>query len=227
MALNVLTYLPPKPTGNPLKPPTGFTQCGSWLGMPSVSEIGLKGAHPAKWSALDSEHTFTLGFTNKESEPVNDDEIFATELDSHADSTVVRWYSSVLEDTGRKAKVTGLTSELGKSMTVQVVTAVVVYDWYYTGKTYIFSDIQHTLLPKHVHETDTPYNDASSRPRHGWITKVLVMKTNGKKSLYLLPYVGHKATVPYWRNNLLSTHREAAEGWTQGIWRRVYASDTK
>ena len=36
--------------------------------------------------------------------------------------------------------------------------------------------------------------------------KVLVKQTNGKKSLCVLPDIGHKATIPYLRNNIVSTH---------------------
>ena len=43
---------------------------------------------------------------------------------------------SVLEDKGRKATVKLFTNELGKLMTVPVVTAAVTYDFKYTGKTY-------------------------------------------------------------------------------------------
>ena len=50
---------------------------------------------------------------------------------------MVRRYSSVLEDTGRKATVTGITSELGEPITVPVVTAAVAYDCGYTGKSFI------------------------------------------------------------------------------------------
>ena len=50
---------------------------------------------------------------------------------------MVRTYSSVLEDTGRKATVTGFISKLGEHMTVKVMTADVAYDCEYTGKTFI------------------------------------------------------------------------------------------
>ena len=46
-------------------------------------------------------------------------------------------YSSVLEDTGRNAKTTGFTSELGGPRTVPVVTEAVAYICKYTGKTLI------------------------------------------------------------------------------------------
>ena len=54
--------------------------------------------------------------------------VTATELDSHADSPVVGWYSRILEETGRKATVSGFTSDLGKPITVLVVNAAVTYD---------------------------------------------------------------------------------------------------
>ena len=52
----------------------------------------------------------------------------ASELDSHADSPVVGKYAWILEDTGRRASVTGFTSDIGKPMSVPVVNAAVVYD---------------------------------------------------------------------------------------------------
>ena len=68
---------------------------------------------------------------------------------------MVRRYLSVLEDIESKAKVAGFTSELGKPMTVPVVTAAVIYDCEYTGKTYIlviynalyFQNMDTNLLP--------------------------------------------------------------------------------
>ena len=75
-----------------------------------------------------------------------------------------------------------------------------------------FSDIQRALLPKHGHKPGTPYTDAPSIPRRGWMTKVIVNKTNGKQSLCVIPDVGHKATIPDWRDDIVSTHPEAAEG---------------
>ena len=87
--------------------------------MPSVSSIGLEGSVPVesiidRFSAyLHSRFHQKITSVNTESEPGNDDDIPATELDSHANSPVVRRYPIVLEDTGRKAIVTGFTSELG------------------------------------------------------------------------------------------------------------------
>ena len=46
-------------------------------------------------------------------------------------------YSSVLVDKGRKAAVTGFTSELGAPITVPVVTAAVAHYCEYTVKTFI------------------------------------------------------------------------------------------
>ena len=43
----------------------------------------------------------------------------------------------ILEDTRRTAKVSGFTSELGKPITVPIVTAAVAYDCEYSGMTYI------------------------------------------------------------------------------------------
>ena len=44
--------------------------------------------------------------------------VTATELDSHADSPVVGKYAWILEDTERRATVTGFTSNLGKPILV-------------------------------------------------------------------------------------------------------------
>ena len=65
--------------------------------------------------------------------------VAATELDSHADSPVVGKYCKVLESTGRRATVSGFTTDLGKPMSVPVVNAAVAYDCEYTGKTYIMT----------------------------------------------------------------------------------------
>ena len=79
----------------------------------------------------------------------------ATELDSHADSPVVGQYSKILEDTGRKATVSGFTNDLGKPMTVPVVNAAVTHDCEVTGRTYIliinnalyFQNMEENLIP--------------------------------------------------------------------------------
>ena len=63
--------------------------------------------------------------------------VSATELDSHADSPVVGKYSTILEDTGRKASVSGFTSELGEPMLVPVVQAAVTYECEYSGNIHI------------------------------------------------------------------------------------------
>ena len=60
--------------------------------------------------------------------------VTATELDSHADSPVVGKYVWILEDTGRRATVTGFASDLGKPMSVPVVNAAVAYDCELTGE---------------------------------------------------------------------------------------------
>ena len=79
----------------------------------------------------------------------------ATELDSHADSLVVGRYSKILEDMGRKAMVSGFTSDLGKPITVPVVNAAVAYDCEVTGNTHIlvicnalyFQSMEENLIP--------------------------------------------------------------------------------
>ena len=63
--------------------------------------------------------------------------ITATELDSHADSPVVGRYSRVLEETGRTARVSGFSSELGEPLEVPIVNAAVAYDCDITGVTHI------------------------------------------------------------------------------------------
>ena len=88
---------------------------------------------------------------------VNFDEskVTETELDSHADSPVIGQYAKILEYTGRKAKVSGFTSSLGKPLTVPVVNAVVAYDCDITGETKIlvicnalyFEDMDINLIP--------------------------------------------------------------------------------
>ena len=81
--------------------------------------------------------------------------VTATELDSHADSPVVGKYARILEDTGRRATVTGFTSDLGKPMSVPVVNAAVAYDCELTGETHIlvlcnalhFQRMENNLIP--------------------------------------------------------------------------------
>ena len=81
--------------------------------------------------------------------------VTSTELDSHADSPVVGRYSKIIEDTGRKATVSGFTTDLGKPMTVPVVNAAVAYDCDITGKVHIlvicnalyFKNMEENLIP--------------------------------------------------------------------------------
>ena len=46
-------------------------------------------------------------------------------------------YCRILEYTGKKAKVSGFTKELGRPLTVNIVNAAVAYDCEHTGKTRI------------------------------------------------------------------------------------------
>ena len=86
---------------------------------------------------------------------VDPEKTTATELDSHADSPVIGRYSKILEDTSRKATVSGFTTELGKPLTVPVVNAAVVYNCEVTGKAYIlvicyalyFQNMEENLIP--------------------------------------------------------------------------------
>ena len=48
-------------------------------------------------------------------------------------------YCGVLEDTGRKATVSGFTSDIGQPMTVPVVNAAIAYDSKLTGKVFIMT----------------------------------------------------------------------------------------
>ena len=57
-------------------------------------------------------HRYNQQISGTTSNYKDDDTISATELDSHADSPVVGKYCTVLEDTGRNARVSGFTSEL-------------------------------------------------------------------------------------------------------------------
>ena len=65
--------------------------------------------------------------------------VTATELDSHANSPVVGRFCRILEKTGRKATVSGFTSDLGKPITVPVDNAAVAYDCEFTGRTYVMT----------------------------------------------------------------------------------------
>ena len=111
--------------------------------MQSVSAIGLKRIingeriSPCFSAYLHSRFHHKIASANTESEPENDDKISAMKLYYHADSPVFRRYSSVLDDKGSKAAVTGVNSELVEPMKVPVVTAAVAYGCEYTGKTFI------------------------------------------------------------------------------------------
>ena len=131
-------------------------------------------------------------------------------------------YSSVLEDIGRKATVTRFTSKIGEPMTVLVVTAAVAYDCKYTWKTFIlviyielyFQNMETNLVPPiMMHLSGLDVDE---------FPKLLSSKPTEKKSLCVIPDVRHKATITDWRKDIVYTHPEAAEGWTQGIWRRIY-----
>ena len=80
---NPYPYLTPRPTGNPLKPTTGFTQCGSLLGTSSVSEFLLEGSttgesiSPRFSAYLHSRFRHKIASTHIEPESVNYDEIYA------------------------------------------------------------------------------------------------------------------------------------------------------
>ena len=63
--------------------------------------------------------------------------VTATELDGHADSTVVGRYSCILKDTGCKVTVSDFTSELDKPLSVPVVNVTIAYDCKVTGETHI------------------------------------------------------------------------------------------
>ena len=86
---------------------------------------------------------------------IDPSKVMAAELDSHADSPVVGRYSRILEDTGRKATVSGFTTDLGKPMTIPVVNAAVAYKCDVTGKVYIlviykalyFKNMEENLIP--------------------------------------------------------------------------------
>ena len=143
---------------------------------------------------LHSQFHHKIASANTYSEPGNDDEMSSMELDSYADSTVVRRYSSVLEDTGRKATVIGFTSELGESMTVTVVTAAVAYDCEYTGKTFI-SVIYNALYFQKMETNQVPPIrmhlsglDVDEFPK-------LLSGKPMEKPLCVLPDVGHKSTI--------------------------------
>lgn len=63
--------------------------------------------------------------------------VYATELDSHADSQVVGRGARVLEHAGQTVKASDFSGELGSAIKVPVVHAAVAYDCEITGKTHI------------------------------------------------------------------------------------------
>ncbi len=82
-------------------------------------------------------------------------EVSRTELDSHADSPVVGRNALILAHTGKTANVTGFTKDLGRCMSVPIVTAAIAYDHEYTGETSIilihnalhFKSMENNLIP--------------------------------------------------------------------------------
>ena len=81
--------------------------------------------------------------------------VTATELDSHADSPVVRKYSSILEHTGKTINVSGFSDELEASIPVPVVHVAVAYDCEKTGEIYIMV-IHHALYLESMTENLIP-----------------------------------------------------------------------
>ena len=59
-----------------------------------------------------------------------------TEMDSHADSSVVEKNAYIISTKGKKITVNGFTDALG-SKTVPVMDAAVTYDCEFTGRVYI------------------------------------------------------------------------------------------
>lgn len=82
-------------------------------------------------------------------------EISRTELDSHADSPVVGRHAKILSYTGQTANVSGFTKDLGKCLSVPIVTAAVAYNDEYSGLTSILlihnalyiKSMEHNLVP--------------------------------------------------------------------------------
>ena len=78
-----------------------------------------------------------------------------TELDSHADSPVVGRNSLIMADSGQTANVTGFTKDLGKCLSIPIVTAAIAYSDEYTNKTSIIiihnalhiKSMEHNLIP--------------------------------------------------------------------------------
>ena len=61
----------------------------------------------------------------------------AIELDSHADSPVVGRHARIIRHTGNEVKVSGFSDELGKSLTAEIVDAMLSYDCKFTGNIYL------------------------------------------------------------------------------------------
>ena len=64
-------------------------------------------------------------------------EVSAIDLDSHADSPVVRKHAHILRKTGRRVKVSGFTDQLGEPIHVDVVDAAMVYDCEFSGDSFV------------------------------------------------------------------------------------------
>ena len=118
--------LPPTPKGNPLKTTPSFSQRGEWLQPLEVTTSECFGRYLSR-RCLEQRIS---GVQYN----INPSKIMATELGLHADSLVVGRYSRILEDTGRKATVSGITTDLGKPTTLPVVNAAVAYECDVTGR---------------------------------------------------------------------------------------------
>ena len=78
-----------------------------------------------------------------------------TELDSYADSPVVGRNVLIISDSGQTANVTGFTKDLGKCMSIPIVTAAIAYSDEYNNKTSIIivhnalhiKSMEHNLVP--------------------------------------------------------------------------------
>ena len=66
-----------------------------------------------------------------------DGAIPAIESDSHTDSPVIGRNAVILEVSNRTVMVSGFTTESGSPMNVPIVTSVVMYDYEYTGPSYV------------------------------------------------------------------------------------------
>ena len=84
-----------------------------------------------------------------------DNNISATELDSHTDSPVMGRNTAILEVSNKTAMVSRFTMKLGAPMKVPIVTAAVIYDCEYTGSSYVliihnalhFKNMDMNLIP--------------------------------------------------------------------------------